>query len=62
MDEPIPICAFLISSDAQVAAINLSDIDQKNGLKDGYRWLHFDLNNPKFEQWVLRTLPQTAAV
>lgn len=62
MDEPIPVCAFLISSDAQVAAINLSDTDQQNDPKVGYRWLHFDLNDPKFEPWALRTLPQTAAM
>ena len=62
MDEPIPICAFLVSSDAQAAAINLNDLNAKDGPKDGYRWLHFDLNDPKFEQWALRTLPQTAAM
>ncbi|MGJ8585456.1 MAG: CorA family divalent cation transporter [Marinosulfonomonas sp.] len=29
---------------------------------DGYRWLHFDLNDPQFAQWALQTLPQTAAM
>lgn len=62
MDEPIPICAFLISPNAQAAAINLHDFNMKDGPKDGYRWLHFDLNDPNFEPWALQTLPQTAAM
>lgn len=62
MDEPIPICAFLISPNAQAAAINLHDFNMKDGPKDGYRWLHFDLNDPKFSRWALQALPQTAAM
>jgi zinc transporter len=38
------------------------DFDVNDRPKDGYRWLHFDLNDPNFEPWARQTLPQTAAM
>ena len=52
----------MISQNAQATAISLSEFDAKDGSEVGYRWLHFDLNDPKFAQWAFQTLPQTTAM
>ena len=51
----------MICPNAQAEAFNLTDFDVKDLPKDGYLWLHFDLNDPEFEPWALRSLPLTAA-
>lgn len=60
-DEPKPICAFAVSLDGVSEAIPLpTDLHSPSKL-GGYTWLHFDVGDPMFEEWLIRHLPMTVA-
>jgi zinc transporter len=60
-EDPNPICAFAVSLDGVPRPIplptNLKDLSSS----DGYTWLHFDVGDPSFEDWLIHHLPMTVA-
>lgn len=62
MTHPTPICAFSIDPGGHATPIGLDAFAVQPGPGEGYRWLHFDLNDPAFGAWAHQALPQSAAM
>src|SRR6186713_3349902 len=48
------ICGFVVSPDANVAAIELEDIDDRQLNSSAVIWLHFNLTNARARQAIAR--------